>query len=160
MWRDHAVQTAEVLNEINPDFIRVRTLVINSNMALHDDVEKGSFVRETDEEIVEEEKLLIEHLECQSSFVSDHINNLLPEIEGKLPQDKEKMLAVISRFQALPPEEKANFRVGRRMGLYSYLDDLKDTRRHEIVEQAVYRLKKEGNGVDEENVYKLMEGFI
>lgn len=160
MWREHATETARVLNEINPDFIRVRTLTINGKMPLCSEVESGVFVRETDEEIVEEEKLLIEQLECQSNFVSDHITNLLQEIEGQLPRDKEKMLAVISRFQALTPEERTNFRIGRRVGLYSELDELNDERRRERVASIVSRLSSDSNRIDEEAIYRFMERFI
>ena len=160
MWREHALETARVLNEINPDFIRVRTLTVHSRMPLYDDVASGNFIRATDEEIVAEEKLLIEHLECHSSFVSDHIINLLQEVEGKLPEDKEKMLAVISRFQALPPEERVNFKLGRRLGLYNRLDDLNDAHRHEEVRQVMDRLGQDGDGVSDEVIFGLMERYI
>ncbi len=99
MWREHAIETAKVLNQINPEFIRIRTLTIKAGMPLYDEVKNGNFIRETDEEIIEEEKLFIENLNCQSNFISDHITNLLQEIEGKLPEDKEKMLATVARFQ-------------------------------------------------------------
>jgi len=160
MWREHAVQSAKVLNEINPDFIRVRTLSVNKRMPLYEEVASGSFIRSTDEEILEEEKLLIENLECSSNLVSDHITNLLQEIEGKLPQDKGKMLAVISRFQALEPAAKSNFIIGRRSGIYGCLDDLNDAQRHERVEQLVHRIGADDDGVKQEAVYRLMERFI
>jgi len=160
MWREHATQTARVLNEIDADFIRVRTLTIKQGMPLYDEVKNGNFIRATDEEILEEENLLIEHLDCHSYFVSDHITNLLQEIEGQLPQDKEKMLASIARFQSLTPEEKHNFRVGRRVGIYDQLDDLYNLRKHNIVEHAIKKLSNDGNQVDEETIYSLMERFI
>ena len=160
MWQEHAIETARVLNEIDPDFIRVRTLAINDRMPLYSEIENGDFVRLSDEEIVTEEKLLIEHLECHSNFASDHITNLLQEIEGKLPRDKEKMLAVINRFQALSPEERANFRIGRRVGAYTALDDLSDSGRREAVEQIMQRLKRGGDEVDEKTVQSITEGFI
>ena len=160
MWREHAVQSAKVLSEINPDFIRVRTLSVNKGMPLYSEVANGDFVRSNDEEILEEERLLIEHLECESYFVSDHITNLLQEIEGKLPQDKEKMLEVISRFQALSPADRANFIIGRRTGLYVYLDDLDDAQRCERVKQLMQRLGVDGSEVDPKVVYRLMERFI
>lgn len=159
MWREHATQTAKVLSEINPDFIRVRTLTINNKMPLYNEIENGDFIRATDEEILEEERLLIEHLDCHSNYVSDHITNLLQEIEGKLPEDKEKMLAAIDRFQALTPEERTNFRIGRRVGIYSQLDDLHDLDRREMVERLVQRLSQ-GNEVDEKTIHALMERFI
>ena len=160
MWREHATETARVLSEIDPDFIRVRTLTIKQGMPLYDEVKNGNFVRATDEEIVEEEKLLIKNLDCHSYFVSDHITNLLQEIEGQLPQDKEKMLATIARFQSLSPEEKHNFRVGRRVGIYEQLDDMENSGKHDVVEHAIQKLGKDGGQVDEETIYSLMERFI
>jgi len=160
LWREHAIETARVLNEIDPDFIRVRTLTINNMMPLYNDAESGNFIRASDEEIIEEEKLLIEHLECHSNYVSDHITNLLQEIEGKLPQDKGKMLAAVDRFQSLPPEERVNFKVGRRVGLYNKLDDLDDWQRRQAVEQVLYKLSQGSNQIDEKVIHTLMEGFI
>ncbi len=160
MWREHATQTARVLNEIDPDFIRVRTLAINKRMPLYHEIESGNFVRATDEEILAEEKLFIENLECHSKYVSDHVTNLLQEIEGKLPQDKERMLALIDRFQSLPPEERTNFIVGRRVGIYVYLDDLYDIYKHQTVEQIIHRLSQGSNQVEDKTIYSLTEGFI
>jgi len=160
MWQEHATETARVLNQIDPDFIRVRTLTIKQGMPLYDEVKKGNFIRATDEEIIEEEKLFIEHLDCHAYFVSDHLTNLLQEIEGKLPEDKEKMLASIARFQSLSPEEKHNFRVGRRVGIYNQLDDLYNLRKHSTVEHTIKKLSNDGNQVDEETIYSLMERFI
>ncbi len=160
MWREHAIETARVLNQIDPDFIRVRTLTIKQGMPLYDEVKNGNFVRATDEEVVDEEKLFIEHLDCHSYFVSDHITNLLQEIEGQLPQDKEKMLASIARFQSLSPEERHNFRVGRRVGIYDQLDDLSNSRKHNTVEHAIQKLSNDGSQLDEETIYALMERFI
>ena len=160
MWREHAIQTAKVLNEIDPDFIRVRTLTINNRMPLCNEIENGNFIRATDEKILEEERLLIERLECHSNYVSDHITNLLQEIEGKLPQDKGEMLAAIDRFQCLTPEERANFRIGRRVGIYTKLDDLYDVHKHEVVEQITHKLSQGSNQVDDKVIYTLMEGFI
>ena len=160
MWREHATETARVLNQIDADFIRVRTLTIKEGMPLYDEVKKGDFVRATDEEIIAEERILIENLDCHSYFVSDHITNLLQEIEGKLPEDKEKMLAVIDRFQSLSPEERQNFRLGRRIAIYASLDDLDDSGKHSLVEHAVEKLSPDGGQVDEETLYTLMERFI
>ena len=160
MWREHATETARVLNEIDPDFIRVRTLTIKQGMPLYDEVQNGNFIRATDEEILEEEKLLIEHLDCHPYFVSDHITNLLQEIEGQLPQDKGKMLAAIARFRSLSAEERHNFSVGRRVGIYACLDDLYNSQKHNLVEQAIQRLSNNGNQVDDETIYSLMERFI
>lgn len=160
MWREHALETARVLNEINPAFIRFRTLTIQPRMLLHNDVLSGAFVRSSDEEIVEEEKLLIENLTCSSEVVSDHMINLLPDVEGKLPGDKEKMLSVINRFQSLSPDERDNFKLGRRLGMYNSLDDLADAALHEEVSGAVKRLRGDGGGVSDELLFSLIERYV
>lgn len=38
-----------------------------------------------------------------------------------MPYDKEKLLAIIDRFLELSPEDKINFELGRRLGIYSCL---------------------------------------
>ncbi|MFC1870171.1 radical SAM protein [Chloroflexota bacterium] len=160
LWREHATHTARVLNEIDPAFIRFRTLTIKDGMPLYQEVENGDFIRATDERIIEEQRLLIENLNCNANLVSDHITNLFQEIEGKLPQDKEKMLDIIDRFQAMTPEERIHFRVGRRVGLYTSLEDLRDLRKHETVERIISQLRNNGKEVDEKAIYSLMERFI
>jgi hypothetical protein len=149
LWREHAIESARVLNAIDPDFIRIRTLSINENLLMWQEVTSGAFVRTTDEEMMEELKLFIQNLDCHANFVSDHINNLLQEVEGKLPEDKEKMLAVIARFQALTPAERQIYRLGRRARYYNGLDDLKDPERHEAIEQMIQRLSQGPGAVDE-----------
>ncbi len=157
---EHATETARVLNEIDPDFIRVRTLAINSRMPLYELIENGDFVRATDEEIMEEERLLIEHLECHSNFVSDHITNLLEEVEGKLPDNKAKMLAIIDRFRALSPEDRLYFRVGRRVGIYTALEELNDLDKRQRVEYVMKHLSPGSDGVDEKTIHRLTSRFI
>jgi len=161
MWREHAVETAGVLNQIDPDFIRVRTLKVLKTMPLHEKIEKGEFVLLSDDEIVVEERLFIENLEgINSTFVSDHILNLLEEVEGKFPEEKEEMLARIDRYLALSAEEKANFRLGRRTGFYRSMDDLSNPELRLQVEKAIRRIELERPGEIEKVLSNLMESFI
>jgi len=93
-WEKHARGTAEVLNQIDPHFIRVRTFVPQANSPLYQAVEEGHFHLPSPETILKETKLLLEELQVTSQFLSDHISNLLP-IHGKLPEDKGKMVRMI-----------------------------------------------------------------
>ncbi len=90
-WEQHATGTAEVLNQINPHFIRVRTFIPQPNSPVYEAMEKGSYHPATPETILKETRLLLEKLQVTSQFLSDHISNLLP-LHGKLPEDKEKMI--------------------------------------------------------------------
>jgi len=159
LWREHAVESARVLNAIDSDFIRVRTLSANERLLMWSDVLNGTFVRTTDEEMMEELKLFIQNLDCRANFVSDHIGNLLQEVEGKLPEEKVKMLAVIEHFQALSSEERQVYRIGRRARYYNGLDDLKDPGRHQVVEEIIQRLSNGTGVVDEQIVCKMREAM-
>jgi biotin synthase-like enzyme len=161
MWREHAVATAAVLNQINPDFIRVRTLKVLNTMLLYQKIEKGKLILLSDDEMVKEERLFIENLEgIDSTFVSDHILNLLEEVEGKLPEEKGRMLAVIDRYSALPAKEKANFRLGRRAGFYRSTDDLSNPVRRGQVEEVLGRIERAASGDVEKVISDLMGSFI
>src|SRR4030042_966658 len=149
--QEHALETARVLNEINPDFIRLRTLRVVAGAGLDEKKASGEFEPVNDEEIVREIRLMVEHLEgIDSYFVSDHILNLLEEVEGKLPGDKEKMLAVMDRFLALSFEEKCNFRLGRRSSIYRTLADLKNQGLYQQVDKALKQIMApDGDGLQE-----------
>jgi len=124
--KEHAVATADVLNQINPHFIRLRSLRVPQRVPLHEKLQSGEFEAQTDDMLAEEIKLFIESLEgITSTITSDHIMNLLEEVSGKLPQDKEKMLDVIREYQGLPDHERIIYRVGRRGGAYRSVRDLK-----------------------------------
>lgn len=143
--REHPLETARVLNAINPDFIRLRSLTVVKGTPLHQKQLSGEFKEQTEGDVVRGERLMIEHFDgIQSSLFSDHSLNLLEEVNGKLPGDKPTMLAVIDRFLALPEREKQNFILGKRWGIYRKLDDMLDPSRHSRVEAAVDRLEKEG----------------
>ncbi len=89
-WEQHAKGTAEVLSQVDPHFIRVRTFVSQPNSPLYEAMMEGRFQPASTETILKETKLLLEGLRVTSEFLSDHISNLLP-LHGKLPEDKEKM---------------------------------------------------------------------
>ena len=160
-WREHALETADALNRIDPDFIRIRTLKVTKGMLLHQKVESGAFVMEHDEEILAELRLLIEHLEGVGSFVkSDHILNLLEEVEGKLPEDKKKILSVIDRYLALNEEQRLVYRMGRRAGIYRSTDDLSDVVTYARIERAIREMEEKGPGSVEQHLSLLLETYI
>jgi len=107
MWKEHARETARVLNEINPHFIRLRSLRVPPRVPLYEKLEDGSFTMQTDDMLAEEIRLFIDTLNgITSTVTSDHIMNLLEEVSGKFPGDKEKMLDVIKEYQKLPKEDQ------------------------------------------------------
>jgi radical SAM superfamily enzyme YgiQ (UPF0313 family) len=145
MWKEHAIDTAEVLNQINPNFIRLRSLRIPERVPLIEKVKSGEFTKQTDDMIAEEIRMFIEHLDGITSVVtSDHIMNLLEEVSGKLPEDKDKMLEVVSQYQKLNDKERLVYRVGRRGGAYSSVNDLnRDHDKRKKLEGLIHQIESE-----------------
>jgi len=158
---EHALETARVLNAVNARFIRVRSLAMPQGTALRALWESGKMERLTDEEIVREERRFLERLEgIRSTVVSDHILNLLEEVEGRLPEDKARMLAVIDRYLGLPPPERLLFQLGRRLGQFQRLDDLNDPARRVQVEAVRDRVAARFGADLEGAIRALAEQYI
>jgi hypothetical protein len=115
----HALESAYVLNEINPDFIRIRSLVPRQGSPLYERVQTGEFKLLSEDEIVSEIGLFIENLKCSSYVASDQMCNLLWEIEGQLPKDKPTIIKIINNYLQKPLWERLKMQLERR--LYSYL---------------------------------------
>ncbi len=93
-WEQHARGTAEVLNQIDPHFIRVRTFIPQPDSQLYEAMEEGKFHPASPETVLKETRLLLKELQVTSQFLSDHISNLVP-LHGKLPEDQEEMIRLI-----------------------------------------------------------------
>jgi radical SAM superfamily enzyme YgiQ (UPF0313 family) len=103
-WESHARESAAVLNKIDPDFIRVRTMTLIPGTPLYEAYENGEYKPPNILEMLLEERLLIECFDgISSEFHSDHVSNLVP-VFGKLMEDRDKMLEdldpVIERLEA------------------------------------------------------------
>lgn len=114
----HALETAQVLNEMQPDFVRLRTLVLRKGTPLRERFLEGEFNPLSEDEAVAEIGLLIENLKCRCYLASDQVCNLLPEVEGYLPEDKPRMLEVISKYLSAPPLDRLAFQLRRRAASY------------------------------------------
>jgi radical SAM superfamily enzyme YgiQ (UPF0313 family) len=158
--RQHALETARVINAINPDFIRLRTLHVVPGTQMDELMKKGEFQPLNDEDILREINLFIENLDVQGTYLaSDHILNLLEELEGKLPADKPGILSAISRYFELSAEDRIIFRLGRRSGALRKLDDLADEETYSRLKSVVDRYTAEGGNI-EEDIIKTMNNYI
>ncbi len=163
MWKEHAEATADVLNHINPHFIRLRSLRIPPRVPLIEKVKAGEFTKLTDDMYAEEIRVFIETLDgITSTVTSDHMMNLLEEVSGTFPQDKQKMLDVIQRYQSLSDEERIIFRVGRRGGAYRSVDDMySDSVTRKKIENLVKDIRaKEGDAGLEQAINDMVDRHV
>jgi len=157
---EHARESADALNQIDPDFIRLRTLALPEHIELFKEYSAGTFQKLSDVETARELLLFLESLDGINSVVkSDHILNLFEDLEGKYPEDKEKMIGIVQGFLDLPPEDQVVYQVGRRIGVYRGLGDMKDVAKTEHVEATCKRLGIQPDNVNEA-VDELMKRFI
>jgi len=114
-WSElHAAETATLLSRIAPDFVRLRSLEIFPKTGLAEAVERGGFAEATEEQVVREIRVLVEQTEAACRMVSDSASNLL-DVNGRLPEDRERMLSVIDEFLELSPREKLAFSLESRL---------------------------------------------
>ena len=106
-WKEHAEGTARVLNATDPDFIRVRTLIVFPGTPLQQAVDRGEFNQLSSDEVLREERLFIELLDVNSEFVSDHVSNYV-SINGKLPENKREMLSQLDAALGALPAVKSS----------------------------------------------------
>jgi uncharacterized Fe-S cluster-containing MiaB family protein len=98
---EHAVESANVCNKVNPDFIRLRTLVVQQGSLLEEKKNSGKYKPTSPIEKLKEVRMFIEKLDVKNcEFASDHFTNniwvnnvvIYRGVYGTLPQEKQDML--------------------------------------------------------------------
>lgn len=128
LTEENAEGTARVLNEVGPDFLRVRTCAIKPGTELYEDFLQGRTSLCSDDDKVREIRRVIDLAEgITTRLVSDHMVNLLQDIDGSLGSDGEKaqMLARIDEYLAMPEADRRVFQLLRRTLRAYDLDDMK-----------------------------------
>lgn len=107
----HARESAAVINEIQPDFLRLRTFVPKINTPLLQDVLAGRFQMLSPHEVLAETLALLEGITVPTRVVSDHYTNYV-NVAGKLPEDREAMRQILTRALRKKESEFRPFFIG------------------------------------------------
>ncbi|HCT84838.1 MAG: radical SAM protein [Candidatus Margulisiibacteriota bacterium] len=93
--RQHVIDTAKAVNKMQPRYLNFLSLMLVPGTRLFDQAKKGYFELLNSKELLEETYGMVELLELeQTIFRCNHASNYVP-LEGRFPQDKEKLLAAI-----------------------------------------------------------------
>jgi radical SAM superfamily enzyme YgiQ (UPF0313 family) len=123
-WKEHALNSARVLNKAKPDFIRLRTLTLKHGTPLKDKLEKGEFEITPPLERLKEVRLFVESLTVEKCFLaSDHVTNYLwaggaviyRGVSGKLPEDKKTMFETLDQAIGLIESENLEIKDSNRL---------------------------------------------
>ena len=93
---EHAIDTAKILSDMDPDYVGALTLMLVPETELYEDYLAGRFVLPDKFGFIRELYLMIANSNFTNCyFTSNHASNYLP-VKAYLPRDKEKILKMIS----------------------------------------------------------------
>jgi radical SAM superfamily enzyme YgiQ (UPF0313 family) len=97
--KNHAIKTGKIIGSMAPDYLGVLTLMIEEGTNLHNKILNKEFEVLSDKEILNEIKILIQHIDINESMVfrCNHASNYI-SLRGNLPEDKEKLLNQINYY--------------------------------------------------------------
>lgn len=97
-WREHAIDTATMINATQPAYIGLLTLMLEPGAPLAQDVREGRFEVLSAEQVLAETYLMLENIDVSEKcvFRSNHASNYL-SLKGDLPHDRENMLELLRK---------------------------------------------------------------
>ena len=120
-------------------------------------MQRGEWTPLTEEEKIHEIRLFLEHLDGATGTVkSDHMMNLIEDMEGELPADRDSMTGLLDRFLAMDESDRESFIIGRRIGQFRFLSDY---RRMPELEQLKAELKRRFGTLDAA-ILEILRNFI
>jgi radical SAM superfamily enzyme len=151
---EHAIETAKLLNLVRPHFIRVRTFAMHPQSPMQKMVREGIFVPLTDDEIVAEIRLFVNHLDSMHSYFScnDFSLNLLMQVDGFLDEKKEFMLNELDAFLSMTERQRQVYTLLHYSGYGRYpLSVVNDQNVMDQVVPEIEKLERSGGeqGFDE-----------
>ena len=95
--REHAVESARLISRIKPEYVSILTLMLEPGTQLYEDYRAGRFQLLGPEEVAEEMRLFLSHVDSEGSvFRSNHASNYI-SLGGTLNEDRDSMLRQIER---------------------------------------------------------------
>ena len=92
---NHALRTAKILSDIDPDFAGALTIMLVPGTPLHKDWKEGKFSLISPFQSLEELRLIIQNSDFTNCFfTANHASNYLP-IKARLPEQKAEVIRLI-----------------------------------------------------------------
>jgi radical SAM superfamily enzyme YgiQ (UPF0313 family) len=121
-WQNHARNTARVLSEINPHYIRSRPLIPQPGTPLYEEYKNGDLQILSPDEQLLELKLMMEELNVTSKVCFDHAGNYWRNRDGgllfnqsyegyKFPEEKPRVLQLIEEGLTAQSQEQVFLRL-------------------------------------------------
>jgi radical SAM superfamily enzyme YgiQ (UPF0313 family) len=97
-WKEHAVESARIVSEINPDYLGLLTLMIAEDTIMYDKEKNGEIQLLSPKEIMFETREFIKNINVEKCiFRSNHASNYIT-LSGELNRDKQKLLNQLNKI--------------------------------------------------------------
>ena len=148
---ENADETAYVVNQIRPDFVRLRTFVLKLESEMYEMKRRGEFEECTDiEKLIEIRRLIAGITSPDTRIVSDHIVNLIGTLSGRIGTDKEMMLAQADEVLNLPLREQRVYQNMRRHGLVENYAQM----RAQILPQQLAYIRRDAEAFETDEMWE------
>lgn len=100
-----AKATAKIFNQLHPFLVGPNMLTIYPDSELYQEIQNGNWEEEGELEKYRELRTLVENLNISTCFAAMGASNAF-QLRGRLPEDKEKLLAALDRIISEVSEEE------------------------------------------------------
>lgn len=98
---DHAINTARLINAVEPVCVRIRTFIPKIGTELGDAYEAGEFALPGPHDTIRELRMMISELSSNTRILSEHWSNFVLFV-AQMPEAKGNLLAYIDKHLAMP----------------------------------------------------------
>lgn len=97
LWEEHALNSAKVINAIDPHYLAFLTLLVEDGTLLKYQIEKGEFKLLLPERVIDETIMMLKELDLTNCiFRSNHPSNYVT-LRGTLNKDKDDLLNTLTQ---------------------------------------------------------------
>jgi hypothetical protein len=123
--RKHILDTVHVLNRMQPNEVRVRSLAVLESSLLYRRWQSGEFIAPSEDQLVEELSALINGIGFECTIETLQMTNPVINIKGPIGIRRESALKQLEEYQALSPVDRARFNLKRYVGgqYLEFVDD-------------------------------------
>ena len=104
-----AKASAAVFNQLHPFLIGANMLTVFPESQLYAEIERGTWRQAGEQEKYREMKTLVEQLRIPVRFAAMGASNAV-QLSGRLPEDKEQLIATLDRIIAISEDELRRYR--------------------------------------------------
>jgi len=98
--QEHAVASARAMNQINPEYASLLTLMVEPDAPIYQQVRRGEFELLSPDEVMEELLLFLSHTDSEGTvFRSNHASNYLA-LAGTFNADRERLIREVEEARA------------------------------------------------------------